>query len=248
MAIPLEKNGFSSATEDFPSAPVRIVRDKVLFATGERRECLYLIEAGIIAQYRMRTGGVSELIEFVFAGDAVGFGYHENHTCGAQAVGEVRVRCLPLTALDAVLKNNKRALDRYAEALEREFNYRRDELTAGARNPLSRVATLLVAISELHEREGADPTIVSDSLSCIAVADWLGIELDALAQALLELECMRLIKRAPRGGIRLIDRIALGQFCGAALSDGGEPQAIAGRSPTRIIAARSESTSGSCLR
>jgi CRP/FNR family transcriptional regulator len=218
MAIPLECDACAPAAEfvqDFPFALVRTLRDEILFAPGQRKQHLYLIEAGIIGQYRKRIGRAPELIEFAFTGDVVGFGYHENHTCGAQAVGEARVRCLPLTALDAVLKNNKRALDRYAEALEREFNFRREELTSAPRTPTARVAALLLAISELHAREGGDPSIVTDAISCVAVANWLGVEVALLANALIELDRVRLIERASHGGLRLLDRAGLARVASA---------------------------------
>jgi hypothetical protein len=86
--------------------------------------------------------------------------------------------------------------------------FRRDERTAGTCQPLSRVAALLIAISELHAHQGCDPRIVSDSLPCVAVAGWLAIELDALARALVQLEGMGLIVRGPSSDLRLIDRAA----------------------------------------
>ena len=68
-----------------------------------------------------------DVVEFAFTGDVVGFGFLEHHIHLAKAVGEAHVRCLPLNALDHILRDDERAAHRYAEALGREFEFRRDE-------------------------------------------------------------------------------------------------------------------------
>jgi Protein of unknown function (DUF3631) len=53
---------------------VRILRDELLFCPGQRKTHLYLIEAGSVVLYQMRTGGTHEVIEFAFA-DTIGNQY-----------------------------------------------------------------------------------------------------------------------------------------------------------------------------
>jgi len=53
--------------------------------------------------------------------------------------------------------------------------------------------------------EGRDPRVVGDELACGAVAAWLGIEVHALAKALLELQQSGLIELSPPDGVRLSD-------------------------------------------
>src|SRR5438045_1152308 len=93
----------------FANAPIRVLRDELLFRRGQPKTHIYQIESGTIAVYETRADGSHSVVEFAFAGDAVGFGFLESHIHTAQAVGEARVRCLPLDALDQVLKHDKRA-------------------------------------------------------------------------------------------------------------------------------------------
>lgn len=58
---------------------------------------------------------------------------------------------------------------------------------------LSRVAGFLVAISHLNARQGADPQVVDDTLSCGAVAEWLSMDVDTLANQLIDLRRRGLI-------------------------------------------------------
>jgi CRP/FNR family transcriptional regulator len=195
----------SSRGGDLGQGSLRYGRNAILYRRGEPRTCLYYLEAGIVALLRQSPQGHREIVEFAFAGDVLGSGLFEHHTCWAQAVGEVRVRRMPLTALDELLRSDKRAFDRYAEALQREFEYRRNQLVNAERGMAARVAALLVALSRQNGLEGRDPLVVGDELECGAVAAWLGIDVQALANALVELEQLGLVEQAAPAGVRLLD-------------------------------------------
>jgi CRP/FNR family transcriptional regulator, anaerobic regulatory protein len=193
-------------------APIRVLRDELLFRRGQPKTHLYQIEAGTIAVYETRADGSHSVVEFAFAGDAVGFGFLESHIHTAQAVGEARVRCLPLSALDQIVQHDKRALQRYAEAMEREFKSRRGELTSVDRKPVNRVAALFTTLSRRNEEEGRDPRIIGDSLDCGTVAGYLGLDVDTLGRALVALERAKIVERFPPNGLRLADLPRLEQL------------------------------------
>ena len=193
-------------------APVRVVRDQILFRRGQSKTHIYQVEAGTIAVYETRVGGTHNVVEFAFAGDAVGFGFLDYHIYSAQAVGEARVRCLPLTALDQILQHDKRAMQRYAEALQREFEFRRAEVLSADRNPANRVAALFLVLSRRNENEGSDPRVIGDSLACGTVAGYLGLDLETLGRALVELEKAGLVEGCPPHELRLIDLAGLEQL------------------------------------
>ena len=166
-----------------------------LFREGDRRAHLYRISAGVICVYRTRIDRSHDVIEFVFPGDVLGLGYLDHHINWARALVETRVQCLPLTALDDLLKYDHRAKKRRAETLQREFAYRRDLLiNAIQRNSVGRLAAFFLSVSRLNKNEGRDPSIIINSLKCGIVADWLGLDLNALGDALVELEKKGLIE------------------------------------------------------
>ena len=191
---------------------VRHLHNEKLFGRGEPRTCLYYIEKGVVALCRRANGRQEDIVEFAFAGDVVGYGLFENHTSCAQAIGEVHVRSLPLAALDAILRNDKRAFDRCADTLERDFQDRRNELIRAERKLVHRVAALLLALSRQNTVEGRDPRLVTDELECGAAANWLRIDIGELMDALRELEQSRLIERCPPNGLRLSDVAGLARL------------------------------------
>jgi CRP/FNR family transcriptional regulator len=198
-----------TATVSFSAGSLAYEENQLLYRLGEPRTCLYYIEKGVVALYRQASGRQKELIEFAFAGDIVGYGLFENHTSWAQTVGAALIRPMPLTALDAILRSDQRAFNRYAETLERDFQCRRNELVRAERGLTNRLAALLVALSRQNRLEGRDPSLVGDELQCGAVALWLNSEVSELTEALMALEELGLIARSLPSGLRLCDVPAL---------------------------------------
>jgi CRP/FNR family transcriptional regulator, anaerobic regulatory protein len=196
--------------------PVRTLSTgEILFHEGDLKAHLHEISAGVISVYRTRTDRPHEVIEFVFAGDVLGLGYLEYQIYCARAVVETQVKCLPLSAMENILLDDNRAKQRHAEAIQREFAFRRNLLvTANRRRPVGRVAAFLFALSQLNRNEGRDPTIVGDSLKCGMVAESLGLDLDSLGGALVELEKKELIEQCPPLGLRLTNLGGLESLAG----------------------------------
>ena len=78
----------------------------------------------------------------------------------------------------------------------------------GARESHVRVAALLSAISHNNRYEGRDPAVIPDCFSSGFVADLLGLRVDDLADALLELRYRGLVQ-AEGSALKLIDLPAL---------------------------------------
>jgi CRP/FNR family transcriptional regulator len=166
---------------------------------------LYLVDAGTIGVYRRRGHG-EELIEFAFAGDVLGFGYCEQHHFTAVALGTARVRLLPLALREEALPGGARNRQRRAEAIDREFLARREELVAAFRgDPVRRLAAFLLAVSELNRHEGRDAHLITDAVRCASVTACLGLDVTELAAALLELQRLRLVAPSPPSDLRLTD-------------------------------------------
>jgi len=208
MSVFVARHG-SSSDERFANAPIRVVRDEVLFTAGKPKTHLYLIESGSVGVYRQPAGRPAELVEFAFTGDVVGIGALPAHIDSAQAVGEVRFKCLPLDALDEVIKYDARAMRRYTDAVEREFQSRRALSVSAAHGPMAQVAAFLVANSNQNASEGRDPLILGDSPDSRTVATYLRITIEALANALSEFRRLGMIEPSTRGGLRLLDLDAL---------------------------------------
>ena len=188
-------------------APVRtLARHERLFRAGDIKTNLYRVETGVLCIYAPRADLTLELIEFAVAGDIVGMGFTKTHAMTARAVVETKVSCFPLDASDRLLANDERATSRLANAVEREFAFKRHSLVeAGRGQPAVRLAAFLVAVSRRNAVEGGDPTLIDDSLNCAVIAEHLGLRLDVLALTLVQLETKGLVRPALDHGLRLLD-------------------------------------------
>jgi CRP/FNR family transcriptional regulator len=219
-----------SAVIDAPeSAGMRrtLAPHEILFKEGEARSHVYRIESGTVCVYEPHQNGKRSVIEFAVPGDLIGFGYLRSHTQTARATTQAQVTCLPLSAIDDVVKDDPRAEAKLEEAVERDFRILRNSLVKSARvKPVARVAAFLVTLSQGNKREGRDPSIISDSLKCGVVADYLSLSIELLSSILVALEERGLIEHCPPLGLRLKDTGALEKLAsgfevgGADVSDG----------------------------
>ena len=93
--------------------------------------------------------------------------------------------------------------------------HRRSSAGSASRNPLQRIASLLIAISRNNSYEGRDPHAIPDTLTSGFVAQLLGIEVPALAHLLATLEHQGMVARAPNAGLRLTNLVSLERLADA---------------------------------
>jgi CRP/FNR family transcriptional regulator, anaerobic regulatory protein len=196
----------------------RLDQGEILFRAGDPKTHLYRVESGCLCVYEPHSAEHRALVEFAFAGDLLGLGYLENHTRSARGIGETRITCLPLSAVDRIVEASPRARDQLKQAIDDELEFVRDGLVrSGQRNPIERVAAFFVALSRGNSHEGRIPNIITDSLKCGVVASDLALSVETLACILVELEERGLIENCPPSGLRLNDIAALER-----LADGRE--------------------------
>jgi len=89
------------------------------------------------------------------------------------------------------------------------------ERSAAFSKVLERTAAFFVVVSRNNGYEGRDPLVVTDDVSSGTVSDFLGVELDVLGRALLEMQRRGLVAPCEDGNLRLADLAALDRLsCG----------------------------------
>lgn len=186
-----------------------------LFQAGETRT-LYRVEKGAICHYVLWADGRHDVIEFAFPGDIVGLGHLERHSTTAQAMVDTVVSLVSEDELKAELDIEDRLSFRLAAAVEREFDYLRDQsLRRASITPTARVANLLIAISSMNGAEGRNRNLISDDLSAGFISDNLNLTIEGLSAALLALKSEGAIKKTPRG-LEIVDMSTLRRMADAA--------------------------------
>lgn len=187
-----------------------LVRNELLFEAGDIKTKVYRVESGALCIYRIHPDLRIEIVEHVLAGELVGFGFLDRHITNARATVDTTVRCFDLDAVEGLIEDDVHNRQRYHDAVEREFTFRRESLVTAARErPMVRLASFLIAVSRRIRDEGGDPSFIDDTVDCGIIADFLGLSVDLLALALMQLEMRGLIETAPPHGLRLKDIAAL---------------------------------------
>jgi CRP/FNR family transcriptional regulator len=188
---------------------------------------------GAICLYETGSGDRQSVIEFAFPGDYLGLGFLEKQHLNGRALLESTITAFPIDALPDLVKNDPRAQAKLAQSVEREFEARRDELSsAGHRQPIERVAALLVTSARTNVQQGRPAEIIKDSWKCGFIADLLQLTLDDLTAILVDLERRGLIAAAGPD-LRLTNIPAL-----EAMADGIWPDNDHGTAPKLVTAYR----------
>ncbi len=204
----------------FGGAPADVVlqnvnTSEILFQAGDERT-LYRVERGAICHYVLWADGRHEVIEFAFPGDIIGLGHLRSHVTTAQAMVDTVVSLVTEVELQNILESDDRLSFRQAAAVEREFDYLRDQAIAAEATPASaRVANFLLALSSLNGPEGRDPDLISDDITAGFVAEKLDMTIDKLGAALLCLKKEGAVKETA-SGLRIINADTLQRMADAA--------------------------------
>lgn len=192
---------------------------EILFQDGDTRARLYRVESGAICHYVRWDDGRHEVIEMAFPGDIIGLGNLEKHVSTAQAMVASSVSVVSLEEFERALEHDGRLAARLAAAADREFEVLRQRaVRPGAVDPVARLAAFLAAMSHMSAREGRDPFVIGDSMTCGVVAERLQMTVDGLSDALVELERRGLVAPSARG-LRLKNVVALEALADDALAN-----------------------------
>ena len=192
--------------------------NEFLFRPGDLRTHVFRVESGGICLYEGGQTDRKSVVEFLFPGDFAGLGFLEKHCLSARTLLDTSVTCLTLDEAAEVIRDDPKAKAKLATAIEREFEIRREELRgAGQRQPIERVAALLVTSARTNVQQGRSAELIEGSWRCGVIADLLRLSLEGLKAILLELQRRGFVE-ATAEGLRLTDIAAL-----EALADGLRP-------------------------
>lgn len=190
---------------------IALAAKDVLFSAGDLRAHVYRIEEGmlVLTEPADEPGREPTVVGHAFAGETVGLGHLKIYSVTAEAMQSCLVTRWPVEWQDGIVATERNAANRLADAIEQELAFlRRRIVRQNAERPLVRLANFLSVVSDSNAREGRDPLVIEDSLSCGMVAGMLGLDIDVLARLLLELEERGII--VPTGGrLAILDPAAL---------------------------------------
>lgn len=174
-----------------------------LFASGDPRTRIYRVETGALCHHMSWPDGRHEVIEFLFPGDLVGFGFAGQHASTVQAVTETRVSAVSPEAFERARTGDAMLALRVSAAADREFEHTKARaLAASPSSANGKVAAYLAAVARPSGAVAAPAVTVATSELGGWVSDLLALSGTDIQAALGELEAQGLVLR--RGGDLLV--------------------------------------------
>lgn len=184
----------------------RVEAKEFVFAEGDPATHLYQVETGAVALYKVLCDGRRQVLGFAYPGDLIGLGADREHLINAQATKPTRLRCLPLSALSQMVRQDPRLGFRLYQALASELAATRElMLTTGQRSASERLIAFLLALSRRNERKGQDPLVFDLPMTRTDIADFLGLTIETVSRTFTKLKLAGLIDLPQSSRVRLLD-------------------------------------------
>ena len=198
-------------------APLRGIEAKDhIFTEGDPKTHVYQVVTGAVCLYKVLPDGRRQVIDFAYGGDIIGLGLGACELYNAQATVATRIRCLPVSALQGVARQDPAIAMRMCEALSEELTAIRDHLVCVVqRSATERLVTFLLALSRRNEARGRDPKTLELPMTRTDIGDFLGLTIETVSRTLSKLKALGLIEIDQGTTIRLM---AIDELC--ALADG----------------------------
>jgi CRP/FNR family transcriptional regulator, anaerobic regulatory protein len=183
-----------------------------VFVAGAPRSSLYRVERGMVCLYKLATNGQRQIIRFASPGDFLGLGTAQDHLFGAQAIQEVCVRYVSITALSHMIKAHPELAGQLYRALSDELTSLQDHLLViGQKTALERVAYFLIDIARRDPPKDIDeePQTLNLPMTRQDMGDFLGLTLETVSRALTKLRLKHLIDFRHGSRITLLDKAKL---------------------------------------
>ena len=182
----------------------RVEAKEFVFAEGDPTTHIFQVETGAVALYKVLCDGRRQVVGFAYPGDLIGLGAEGEHVMNAQAIKPTRLRCLPVTALNQIARQDPRLGFKLYEALARELAATRDLLlTTGQRSATERVVSFLLAFSRRNERNAQDPCTFDLPMTRADIADFLGLTIETVSRTFTKLRVMGLIELPQSSSVRI---------------------------------------------
>lgn len=156
---------------------------------GETKHYVYQVEQGAVCLYRSMPDGHRQIMDFAYPGDFVGLGNSERHMLSGQAIGQTRLRCIPVSTIRQLANRNPEFCYRLYEALSAELSAARDLLaTVGTRSATERLASFLIALARRNERGGYAPDRIVLPMLRSDIADFLSLTVETVSRTFTRLK------------------------------------------------------------
>ncbi len=189
---------------------------ETLYHTGDHFEGLFAISSGSFKSVVIATNGDSQITEFSFPGEILGFdAYHgKTHNSFAEALETSSVCFLPQAQLDLLSQKVPALQQQLYNLFSAEIQSNNEFLLMmGKRSAEDRLAALLINISSRYSQRGYSATHFRLSMSRTDIANYLGLTIETVSRLIRRFQKEGLIEVSQRD-ITIIDLVGLSELAG----------------------------------
>lgn len=168
---------------------------EAIYAQGDIRGPLYLVEFGTVRICRLSADGRRQINSFHFAGEVFGFEAGQDHQNCAESVDSTGIRLLRPNS-DAGLGENALTI-----ALRTMTSIQNHLILLGRMSATEKMAAFLV---DLHDRQAAD-RFIDLSMPRSDIADYLGLSFETVSRVLKTFKDAKLIRLPSVSQIEVLD-------------------------------------------
>jgi CRP-like cAMP-binding protein len=182
-------------------------RDEEIISQGDRAEYCYEVVTGCVRTVRLLEDGRRQVGEFLLAGDIFGWDTEDDYEFGAEAVTQVTLRRVRLTAIEERANHDHAFAQRLRSFSMAQLRQTRARLVLlGRKTAAERVASFLLEMAErLHVSSGP---VIDLPMNRGDIADYLGLTIETVCRELTDLRHQGTIA-VERARISILDRRAL---------------------------------------
>jgi CRP/FNR family transcriptional regulator len=184
---------------------VQIAPRGLIFTESEPARYLFSLTGGVAKIYKMMPDGRRQITGFLFPGDFLGLVHNETYAYSAEAVTKVELCQFPRTHLEALLDELPHLEHRLLGMASHELAAAQDQLMLlGRKSARERVASFLLMLSAISERQGHPANLFVMPMMRSDVADYLGLTVETVSRVLTQLRSQHLIQLVEGKQVRIV--------------------------------------------
>jgi CRP/FNR family transcriptional regulator, anaerobic regulatory protein len=193
-----------------------IEKGHTLLDQGECRTSVYVLTSGWAFRYQTLSDGKRQILDFIFAGELVGFGSGNAYTYGVETVTNCVVAMLPMSRFRQLLSESPTLAICVAERIsDGETRAHEHMTTLGRKSARERVSTLIVELIKQSHMAGDGLNIeeINLPLTQIMIGDALGLSNEHVCRMLSSLAQDRIVE-INRNTLRVLNPARLASEAG----------------------------------
>jgi len=177
-----------------------------LYLEGQKQSHVYLVLEGVVGLYQLLADGRRQITSFALPGDMIGLDCPHMHSGSAEALCELRVRAIPLSAIDRLMMSEPGFGQTLLRIAAEELADTRERLVSlGRKSATEKVAGFVLRLARRNGEIGQDPSRIKLPMKRSDIADFLGLTIETVSRNITRLRTVQVIRLVSISEIEIVN-------------------------------------------